>query len=138
MKLNNVQTPRFRKGGYAIAVPLSLCLLFCFSLVRVGGQLRAQKRITSVWTATFAAGSRVTVTADAKLNDYEAYKRGDRFYVKIPLADPPSKTGSLLGRGFDDAQIQRVSDGLLLSFRLQPGTTARVDQKLNRIEVIFS
>jgi len=137
MKLKNVKTPRSRKGGYAVAVTFALCLLFCFSLARVGAQ-RAQKRITSIWTATGAAGSRVTVASDVQLSDYEAYTRGDRFYVKIPFADLPSTTGSLLGRGFDDVQIQRAGDGILLSFRLQPGTAARVEPKLNRIEVVFS
>ena len=138
MKLKDLQTPRFRNGGDAAAVTLVLCLLLCFIPLRVCAQSRVQKRITSVWTATGAEGSRVTVASDTQLNDYEAYTRGDRFYVRIPLADLPSSTGSLLGRGFDNFQIQRVGDGILLSFHLQPGTTARVDQKLNRIEVVFS
>ena len=137
MKLWNVKTPKFRKRGYTAAGALSLCLFFCFGMVRAGAQLRTQKRITSVWTATGAEGSRVTVASDGQLNDYEAYTRGNRFYVKIPSADLPSTTGSLLGRGFDDVQIQRAGDGIILSFRLQPGTTARVDHKLNRIEVVF-
>ena len=137
MKLKNVQTPGFRIRGYAVAFTGSLCLLFCFSPERVGAQ-KAQKRITSVWTATGADGSRVILASDRQLNDYEAYTRGDRFYVKIPQADLPTTAGSLLGRGFDDVQIHRVGDGLLLSFRLQPGTTARVEQKLNRLEVVFS
>src|ERR1700682_1275329 len=138
MKLKNVKTLRFRKRGSTAAGALSLCLAFHFGMVRAGAQLRAQKRITSVWTATDAEGSRVTVASDAQLHNYEAYTRGDRFYLKIPSADLPSTTGSLLGRGFDDVQIQRSGDGIILSFRLQPGTTARVDQKLNRIEVVFS
>lgn len=137
MKLKNVKTRELRKRGYAVVVAFSLCLIFCLSVVR-GGAQKAQKRITSIWTATGAEGSRVTVAADKQLSDYEAYSRGDRFYVKIPLADLPSTTGSLLGRGFDDVQIHRVGDGILLSFRLQPGTTARVEQRLNRVEVVFS
>jgi hypothetical protein len=97
-----------------------------------------QKRITSVFTTTTAEGSRVTVASDSPLNDYEAYRRGDRFYLRIPLADLPSARGSLLGRGFDDVQIQRYGDGVIFSFRLQPGTTAHVAEAPNRLDVIFS
>lgn len=138
MKLKYVKSPMSVNRGHTVAVALSLGLLFCLDLEYVGAQLRAQKRITWVWTATDADGSRVTVASDGQLNDYEAYTRGNRFYVKIPAADLPSKTGSLLGRGFDDVQIQRMGDGIMLSFRLQPGTTAHVNQKLNRIELVFS
>jgi hypothetical protein len=34
-------------------------------------------------------GSRVALSSDQSLNDYEAYRRGDRFYVRIPAADVP-------------------------------------------------
>jgi len=135
MKLKIVKTPLLRFSRCAVIV--SVCVLLCASLARVGAQ-RAHRRITSVWTATSVEGSRVTLASDTDLNDYEAYTRGDRFYVRIPLADLPSTTGSLLGRGFDDVQIHRVGDGILLSFRLQPGSIARVDHKVNRLEVVFS
>jgi len=29
----------------------------------------------------------VTIVSDSALNDYEAFRRGDRFYVKIPQAE---------------------------------------------------
>jgi hypothetical protein len=64
--------------------------------------------------------------------------RGQSVLRKDTQASPPATTGSLLGRGFDDVQIQRVGDGILISFRLQPATTARVEQKTNRIEIVFS
>jgi len=137
MKLKNLKPPGFPMCGYFLAATLGLFLLSGIGPANTAAQ-RVQKRITSVWTATGAAGSRVTVASDASLSDYEAYTRGDRFYVRVPLADLPSTTGSLLGRGFDDVQIQRVGDGILLSFRLQPGTAARVEQKLNRLEVVFT
>ena len=120
------------------AVVIVFALMVSLGLMPAVAQQQSPKRITSVWTTTTAEGSYVTVDSDSPLNDYEAYKRGDRFYVKIPLADLPSARGSLLGRGFDDVQIQRYGDGIILSFRLQPGTTAHVDQKLNRLDVIFS
>jgi hypothetical protein len=138
MKLNYVETRNFRKRGYNLAVALSPCVFVFFSMVPAGSQDRPQKRITSVWTATSAEGSRVTVVSESQLNDYEAYTRGNRFYVRIPLAGLPTTMGSLLGRGFEDLQIQKAGDGILLSFRLQPATTARVEQKSNRIEIVFS
>lgn len=117
---------------------LAFSLLVSLGLTPTAAQLKSTMRITSVWTTTTAEGSRVTVDADAPVNDYEAYKRGNRFYVRIPLADLPAARGSLLGRGFDDVQIERYGDGIILSFRLQPGTTARVSQTGNRLDVIFS
>ena len=121
----------------SLAGVLTFSLLVSFALIPAAAQLKP-RRITSVWTTTTAEGSHVTVDADAPVNDYESYKRGDRFYIRIPLSDLPSTQGSLLGRGFDDVQIHRYGDGILLSFRLRPGTTARVDQKANRLDVIFS
>lgn len=120
-----------------IGITLSLSLFIFFNLLPVTAQ-RGPKRITSVWTATTAQGSRVHVVSDSPINDYEGYTRGGRFYVKIPLADLPSARGSLLGRGFDDVQIQRYGDGIIISFRLQPGTLARVEQAANRLEVVFT
>ena len=119
-------------------ISLLLLLLLGVNLSPSAAQSRPQRRITSIWTATNAAGSRVTVTSDVSLGDYEAYKRGDRFYVKIPQADLPSARGSLLGRGFDDVQIQRYGDGICISFHLQPGTAAHVDQNPNRLEIVFA
>jgi hypothetical protein len=72
------------------------------------------------------------------LNDYEAFRRGDRFYVKIPLADLSSSLPHLRADGFDDVQVQKVGDSVVISFKLQPGASARVDQRSNRLDVIFS
>jgi hypothetical protein len=121
-----------------VAVTLLLSLLVFLTFLPVAAQVRTPKRITSVWTATTAEGSRVHVVSDSPVNDYEGYTRGGRFYVKIPLADLPTARGSLLGRGFDDVQIQRYGDGIIISFRLQPGTSARVQQAANQLEVVFT
>ena len=137
MKLKFIKPMEVRSDWRQRVVVIVFALMVSFGLIPAAAQQSA-KRITSVWTTTTAEGSRVTVDSDSSLNDYEAYKRGDRFYVKIPLADLPSARGSLLGRGFDDVQIQRYGDGIILSFRLLPGTTAHVDQKLNRLDVIFA
>jgi hypothetical protein len=128
--------PRNRHRKLAFTVSLSL--LLSLNLAPGLAQSRNQKRITSVWTATNAAGSVVHVVSDSAVNDYEAYTRGGRFYVKIPAADLPSARGSLLGRGFDDVQIQRYGDGIIISFHLLPGSSARVQQANNRLEIIFT
>jgi len=82
-------------------------------------------------------GSRVALNSDQSLNDYEAYRRGDRFYVKIPAAEVP-RTDAIRGRGFADVKAQRSGDSTVVSFRLQPGATARVEQRSNRLEVVFT
>src|SRR5262245_53518034 len=51
-------------------------------------------------------GSRVAISSDQSLNNYEAYRRGDRFYVKVPATDV-SRAESLRGRGFGDVKAQR-------------------------------
>lgn len=79
----------------------------------------------------------MTVVSDSALNDYEAFRRGDRFYVKIPLADFSSALPQLRADGFEDVQVQRVGDNVVVSFKLQPGATARVEQRSNRLDVIF-
>jgi hypothetical protein len=83
-------------------------------------------------------GSRVTVTYNAPLSDYSAYRRGDRFVVVIPKADAPRVRSNLRGRGFDGVQVERRGEDTVLSFRIQPGTKARVDQQHNRLDVVFT
>jgi hypothetical protein len=84
------------------------------------------------------AGGRATITSDAPLNDYEAYRSGNRYYVVIPQANAPSAAGGLRGRGYDDVQVHKRGNDAVLSFRLKPGTTAHVNQKFNRLEVVFN
>ena len=82
-------------------------------------------------------GSRIAIGSDQSLRDYEAYRRGDRFYVKIPAADVP-RAEATRGRGFADIKVQRGPDSTVLSFRLQPGATAHVEQRLNKLDVVIS
>jgi hypothetical protein len=109
-----------------------------FTLTPGAAQSRNQKRITSLLVGEASEGSRVTVVSDAALNDYEAFRRGDRFYVRIPLADFGAGQPGFRGDGFEDVQVQKVGDSVVISFKLQPGATARVDQRSNRLEVIFT
>src|ERR1041385_5057848 len=93
--------------------------------------------IATVRSSDSPEGSRVAISSDQSLNDYEAYRRGDRFYVKIPAADVP-RAEAVRGRGFVDVKAQKSGDSTILSFRLQPGATAHVEQRANKLDVVVS
>jgi HEAT repeats len=94
-----------------------------------------KKNITPLRSGDTSEGSRITITSDAPLNDYSAYRSGDRYYVVIPEANAPRAQSGLRGRGFEDVQVQRRGNDAILSFKLQPGTNARVSQRFNRLDV---
>src|SRR5712692_912583 len=96
-----------------------------------------RQHVATLRSSDTAEGSRVAINSDQSLSDYEAYRRGDRFYVKIPAADVP-RAEATRGRGFADVKVQRGADSTVISFRLQPGATAHVEQRANRLEVVFS
>lgn len=79
----------------------------------------------------------MALTANQSLSDYEAYRRGDRFYVKIPPADVP-RAEVVRGRAFADVKVNRSADSTVVSFRLQPGATAHVEQRGNKLDVVFT
>jgi len=118
------------------ALLCGVCVL-SFALVVAHSQVK-QKHITAMQLGESSEGARVTVVSDSSLNDYEAYRSGSRFYVKIPVADLNFVPARLRADGFDDVQVQRAGDGVLVSFKLQPGATARVEPFGNRLEIIFS
>jgi len=96
-----------------------------------------RQHVTTLRSTDSPEGSRVAINSDQSLSDYEAYRRGDRFYVKLPAADVP-RAEATRGRGFADVKVQRGSDSTVISFRLQPGTTAHVEQRSNKLDVVFS
>ncbi|MFL6228012.1 MAG: HEAT repeat domain-containing protein [Pyrinomonadaceae bacterium] len=95
------------------------------------------KRITPLKSADAGQGSRVTITSDSDLNDYRAYRSGDRFVVIIPQAQGGDNAGAR-GRGFEGAQVSRRGDDLVYTFKLEPGATAKVNQRFNRLDVQFT
>lgn len=135
-----------------------LCMmLFClvsislFSLVPITSRAQAnrnsraqpssanpQKHTATIRASDSSEGSRVSIFSDSTLDDYEAYRRGDRFYVKLPAMELSQAQAKVQARGFEDVKVQKSGSSTLLSFHLQPGTTARVDQRGNRLEVIFT
>jgi HEAT repeats len=121
-------------------------ILACGVVLLVGAEVRAQTsqptptvrrpHVATMRTADSSDGSRVSLTSDQSMGDYEAYRSGERFYVRIPSTEV-SGGRVARGRGFEDAKVQRNGADTLLSFRLQPGTTARVEQRSNQLEVVF-
>ena len=96
-----------------------------------------RQHVATLHSSDSQEGSRVAISSDQSLNNYEAYRRGDRFYVKIPAADVP-RAEAVRGRGFADVTAQRSGDSTLLSFRLQPGATAHVEQRANKLDVVVT
>ena len=138
MKINPLKSAvqeNKKRGGVTL---LSLMCLLLFAFTPGAGQVKKHKLITALQLGDAAEGARVTIVSDSALNDYEAFRRGDRFYVKIPLAEVGSALPHLRADGFEGVQVQEVGDGVVASFKLQPGATARVDQRSNRLDVIFS
>ena len=96
------------------------------------------KRIAALRSSNMPGGSRVTITSDSSLQDYSAHAKEERFYLLIPQADATSIQGRISGRGFTGTEIEQRGSDVLLSFRLPPGVTARVNQSFNRLDVIFA
>jgi hypothetical protein len=97
------------------------------------------RRIVPPRTSEVPEGSRVTIKADASLDDYTAYLSAGRFHVLIPQSELSSAADVLQpGRGFTDLQVERRGESLEFSFKLEPGVTASVAQKFNRLDVTFN
>lgn len=106
-----------------------------------------QRRIAPLRSAETPEGTRVTVTSDAPLSDYAAYRSGVDFCVRIPQAEtaeaseaakPDAARRAVTGRGIASTVVEQVGGDVLLTFRLEAGATARVEQSFNRLEVIFT
>src|SRR5439155_2066406 len=96
-----------------------------------------KSHVATIHSADSSEGSRVSINSDQSLNDYEAYRRGERFYVRIPASDVP-RAEAVRGRGFADVTAQRGGNSTLLSFRLQPGATAHVEQRGSKLDVVIA
>lgn len=96
-----------------------------------------RQHVATMRSSDSPEGSRVVLSSDQSLNDYEAYRSGDRFYIKIPAAEVP-RAETLRGRGFADVKAQRSGNSTVVSFRLQPGATAHVVQRSNKLDVVIT
>jgi formylglycine-generating enzyme len=101
-----------------------------------------KKSIISLVSEDAQDVSRVTVTSSDSLSDYSANSSGDRYYVAIPHADVMKSAQSLRdnlhGKGFKDARIEQKGEDLIISFHPQPGYIPRIEQKLNRLDIVFT
>ncbi|MGB9181249.1 MAG: HEAT repeat domain-containing protein, partial [Pyrinomonadaceae bacterium] len=97
-----------------------------------------KKHLTPLRTSDAPEGSRVTITSDGVLSEYSAYRSGDRFYVVIPKTEAAGAQSGMRGRGYEDVKVQKNGNDTVLSFRLQPGAKARVEQKFNKLEVVIN
>ncbi len=137
MKFNSTKRTVFSERRFGAVLLASVCLVW-IAFISSSAQLKNQKRVTSVEMGQAAQGARVTIVSDSVLSDYEAFRRGDRFYVRIPLAEFAFSQPRFQGDGFEDVQVQKVGDSVVVSFKLQPGASARVDQRSNKLDVIFT
>lgn len=120
----------------------SLAALSLSTLLLQGFKARAQgprqRTIAALQSREETVGTIVSIVADGPLNDYTAYRRGDSFYVVIPHASASLIQSNITGRGIADALISNRDTDLIFSFQLRPGFAARVNQRFNRLDVIFT
>lgn len=138
-RLVTISSSVLRHGGI-ISLALSLSMAQS-QIVKPAQQNNSnsgkRQHVATLHSSDSQEGSRVAISSDQSLNNYEAYRRGDRFYVKIPAADVP-RAEAVRGRGFADVTAQRSGDSTVLSFRLQPGATAHVEQRANKLDVVVT
>jgi hypothetical protein len=96
------------------------------------------KRLSGQAGGERPGGSRYTVTADSSLNDVSTQRAGNEYYVTIPNADASRIQSGLRGRGYENVQVLRQGSNVVLKFSLQPGADARVSQRANRVDVVFT
>jgi hypothetical protein len=124
-------------------------LLFPFSTISTHGRATTPVRsansrnaasrphIAKLQASNSPEGSRVALTADQSLNDYEAFRRGDRFFLKIPPA-AVSRADDLRVRAFTDVRVEHTADATFVIFHLWPGVTAHVQQWGHKLEIVFT
>ena len=142
--MNATQHSSFRAQA-SLALKCGAALLFGAALVTAqsrpaqsnSNKSGKRQHVTTLHSSDSPEGSRVAINSDQSLSDYEAYRRGDRFYIKLPAADVP-RAEATRGRGFADVKVQRGADSTVISFRLQPGATAHVEQRSNKLDIVFS
>ena len=136
-----VTTLPLRRLRHACALLLLVCLAGALTASAQQNDNTAPKantkNIAGMSASDAPGGAKVTITSDGALNDYSAYRSGDRFYVVIPQAKAKGG-GGVRGRGFEGAQVQQRGQDVVMSFKLQPGASARVDQRFNRLVVQFN
>jgi HEAT repeat protein len=96
-----------------------------------------QKRVIVGRGTDTAKGSRVSIMSDDTLTGYSSYRSGDRLYVVLPKANAGAISKGASGKGYSDMQVQQRGSDVVVSYRVQPGAKSRVEQKFNRLDVVF-
>ncbi|HEV7890217.1 MAG TPA: HEAT repeat domain-containing protein [Pyrinomonadaceae bacterium] len=150
MPLNSSKRKRSNTRTWPYAALLAaLTLLAAATLFGVGAsaqrakndnaqqQGRSSRRIIVGRGSDTPSGSRTTITADDSLADYQAYRSGDRFVVVLPK----SAAGSIAkgsGKGYTDVDVQQRGNSVVVSYKIQPGAKPHIEQKFNRLDVVFN
>ncbi|HEV2914457.1 MAG TPA: hypothetical protein VGX92_14360 [Pyrinomonadaceae bacterium] len=96
------------------------------------------RHVVSLNSAGAADGLRLTINADAPLGGFNTYTYNSCLYVVIPHARSLIQQRTLRGDGLLGAKIEQRGDDLVLMFVLQPGTTPNVQEKFNRLDILFA
>ncbi|HYE65896.1 MAG TPA: hypothetical protein VD966_09940, partial [Pyrinomonadaceae bacterium] len=117
---------------------LALALVVWGAQVATLAQTPQISKINLLRSGEASEASRLTITSGAPITDYAAYKSDGRFYIVIRGAGTPHVQGGDQESVFAEAQMQQRGDETIISFRLPPGTNARVNQSPVGLEVIFA
>lgn len=137
-----LDTPTRTSTGRLRAQLLIVALLLPTTLAAAAaaspGDSPPRKRVVVLRRSETRDGARFTLTSDATLDDYRSYAEGERLVVLVPRAALSSTRGELAhARGFADLRVEEREADLLISFRLQTGSTVAVSQNFNRLDVVF-
>jgi hypothetical protein len=83
-------------------------------------------------------GSRVTISSDSPLDDFDSYREGNSFYVRIPWAAAVSRQLNAEGRFYTSARVEERGDAVLVTFDLRESASANLAKGFNRLDVIFT
>lgn len=96
-------------------------------------------QITSlVARGSATSGERVSIETSTRVSNYSMYFRAGRFYLALPRTTLQVFQDVLQGQAFSDAVVEKRDSDLLLSFVLRPGTSARVVERPDGLDVVFS
>jgi hypothetical protein len=83
------------------------------------------------------SGPHFILTSDTTLDDYRSYVEGDRLFVHIPQAALANPQGELAGHGFGEMRVEERDTDVVLSVKVLQNATVMINQKFNRVEIIF-
>lgn len=104
----------------------------------ISAPIRVPRPLALLRSSELPGGAQLTVTSDGPINKYDTYQINGRFYIRVSGMDSRIIEKGLQARGFDDLQVNQDGEDIILSFRLNQGTSASVSKKFNRLDVTIS